>query len=683
MSVSSPGLPNIVEPVARTSRPHEVHVNDSPRNIRRRLTREPSPQLSRRDPPAVQLNKVREMHGREVSESEILRDLVFVFQGIDGQYIKLDTATNEYYINKQTLPLSPPKEELIYRLTVTGWLFIHVKTFVDTHMHNNTTSLVVQSLCAAIQSQLTDYYRLIAILEAQVEKQLLDKHTNLTEQSLTLKRLLVWMEESNNKLRLMSTLLDACEGQKGGAMLTILHNYTKHGDPFARTFVMQILQSVSKPFYDMLQRWVFEGELNDPYEEFFVACDMNVPEEDLWQRKYSIREPMLPSFFSKDLAQKIFAIGKSLNFMRCSCHGIDAQYDVPANAADVFKYGEMQTMERTIDAIYMDTSKTLLNLLKTKYKLMDHLRALKRYMLLGQGDFIQYLMDGLGATLNKPATTLLRHNLTSVLETAIRSSNAQYDDPAILNRLDVRLLKIQNDDIGWDVFTLDYRMETPINTVINANSMLQYLQVFNFLWRLKRVEYTLSASWRQWGKVSREFSELPDLSQDLHQAQMTIQRMIHFIYQLQHYVIFEVLECSWKKLEDNIQNHSIDLDSIIESHASYLSEITQKGFLSGPKKKELADRLNDLFDCILRYKVVLDHLHGYASNEAVKRHSKYALEGDSDKRLNRIRRNHQDVENAFTAQVLQFLDILKSYHDEDLRSLSTRLDYNDFYSSNQ
>lgn len=79
-------------------------------------------------------------------------------------------------------------------------------------MHNNTTSLVVQSLCAAIQSQLTDYYRLIAILEAQVEKQLLDKHTNLTEQSLTLKRLLVWMEESNNKLRLMSTLLDACEG---------------------------------------------------------------------------------------------------------------------------------------------------------------------------------------------------------------------------------------------------------------------------------------------------------------------------------------------------------------------------------------------------------------------------------------------------------------------------------------
>lgn len=44
--------------------------------------------------------------------------------------------------------------------------------------------------------------------------------------------------------------------------------------------------------------------------------------------------------------------------------------------------------------------------------------------------------------LNKPAITLLRHNLTGILETAVRSSNAQYDDPEILNRLDVRILEV-------------------------------------------------------------------------------------------------------------------------------------------------------------------------------------------------------------------------------------------------
>lgn len=102
--------------------------------------------------------------------------------------------------------------------------------------------------------------------------------------------------------------------------MTTIHNYTKHGDPFIKKYITDMLQVVSKPFYEMLERWVYEGELDDPYGEFFVACDPNVSEEDFWQSKYSIRENMLPSFLSKELGQRIFSLGKSLNFIRYSCH---------------------------------------------------------------------------------------------------------------------------------------------------------------------------------------------------------------------------------------------------------------------------------------------------------------------------------------------------------------------------
>jgi len=37
---------------------------------------------------------------------------------------------------------------------------------------------------------------------------------------------------------------------------------------------------------------------------------------------------------------------------------------------------------------------------------------------------------------------LFLHNLTGILETAIRATNAQYDDADILRRLDVRLLEV-------------------------------------------------------------------------------------------------------------------------------------------------------------------------------------------------------------------------------------------------
>lgn len=44
--------------------------------------------------------------------------------------------------------------------------------------------------------------------------------------------------------------------------------------------------------------------------------------------------------------------------------------------------------------------------------------------------------------LAKPAGNLYLHNLNGILETAIRATNAQYDDIDILKRLDVRLLEV-------------------------------------------------------------------------------------------------------------------------------------------------------------------------------------------------------------------------------------------------
>lgn len=141
-----------------------------------------------------------------IIESEILRDLVFVLQGIDGQYIRFDPMTEEYLIDDR-LTLTEPTQQLVYRLTETGWLYTHVKKSIE----DGLVGLVGQSLCAAIQNELTSYYQLIAIVEAQVEKQMDQKVWN--DQSLTLKRLLVWMEEANNKLRLLTMLVDASQGK--------------------------------------------------------------------------------------------------------------------------------------------------------------------------------------------------------------------------------------------------------------------------------------------------------------------------------------------------------------------------------------------------------------------------------------------------------------------------------------
>ncbi len=106
------------------------------------------------------------------------------------------------------------------------------------------------------------------------------------------------------------------------------------------------------------------------------------------------------------------------------------------------------------------------------------------------------------------AKALYRHNLTASLESAIRSSNAQYDDADILKRLDVRLLEVSPGDCGWDVFVLDYHLQAPLSTLFTPQAMQLYKKLFLFLWRLKRIEYTSSQVWRDFGAKDALFRKV-------------------------------------------------------------------------------------------------------------------------------------------------------------------------------
>jgi len=112
-------------------------------------------------------------------------------------------------------------------------------------------------------------------------------------------------------------------------------------------------------------------------------------------------------------------------------------------------------------------------------------------------------------SLARPANTLYRHNLTATLESAIRSSNAQNDPPDVLRRLDARMLEYSHGEIGWDVFTLEYKIDAPIDTVLDPNSVVKYLKLFNHLWKMKRIEGALNKGWVRVARGARTFLRVP------------------------------------------------------------------------------------------------------------------------------------------------------------------------------
>lgn len=94
--------------------------------------------------------------------------------------------------------------------------------------------------------------------------------------------------------------------------------------------------------------------------------------------------------------------------------------------------------------------------------------------------------------LDKPATTRMSRLLASILDKCIRCTNSQYDDADVLKRLDVRISEPSQGDSGWDVFSLDYKVDGPLGTILTPEVKTRYETLFYALWRSKRMEWIMS-----------------------------------------------------------------------------------------------------------------------------------------------------------------------------------------------
>ncbi|KAK0635875.1 Spc98 family-domain-containing protein [Bombardia bombarda] len=535
----------------------------------------------------------------EPTEMALLRDLPFTLQGLSSTTMPFAAET------KLKLPptLPPPIISLLHTLAEPSLLYRGLGTFVS----SPAKGLLGQSLRAAINNELRSYLTLVATLEGQIRRALssLDESAprgGIGKAGVTLKRCVVWTREATMGLRLMSLIAEESNNKRGGQLISLIHGFSSsHGDPVVAAFAERLLADVTRPFYDILRRWIYDGELSDPHLEFFVKEQSPKNDEDqketkakgqasVWNSKYEVVDAMVPSIITADFAQKVFLIGKSLNFIRHSCGDSQWVEAYSKTSSKELKYGDTATLETWIDEAYKTTMQRLMGLMNTRFHLFDHLQALKSYILLGQGDFIALLMESLAANLDRPAGAQYRHTLTAQLEHAIRGSNAQYDSDEVLRRLDARMLQLSHGDIGWDCFTLEYKIDAPVDVVVTEWGNRQYLKVFNFLWRIKRVEFALASTWRKCMTGSRGVLQTTEghVLQTWKSTRGVLAEMIHFVGQLQYYILFEVIESSWTELQKNIRKEDCTLDDLIQAHTRYLTSITHKGLLGARRRQYYA-----------------------------------------------------------------------------------------------
>ncbi|KAJ2682245.1 Microtubule-nucleating Tub4p (gamma-tubulin) complex component [Coemansia sp. RSA 1285] len=589
----------------------------------------------------------------DVSEADLLRDLVFVMQGIDGTHIHWNHSQQTYVVGAD-IQLSRPTRSMVTSLSELGVLTRDIQSYIATV--NDSGRLFEQSFCTELKTEMSKYYKLVSDIEARLFKAPRSMQPGESPMGVTLRRLFCWMVEPRQKLRLMCTAITKVqEGGGGGDLLSIISTLVDDGDPFIQAFAKRLLKTASAPFNDILVRWVTDGELSDPYEEFFIR-KREARHDMFWSEKYTVATDMIPVHISGEVTRKIFQIGRALNFLRVACD--DAQWVASGGprtqlASDLSDARSLETF------VYRSSSmvnQRLMSVLQEKFDLMGHVNAMRRYLLFEQGDFALALMEVLDNQVGS-VKSIMAHDLSAVLSSAVRSSNAQLEDSEHVSCIVLTLddangsngASSAHGSKGWDDVSLDYSLAPPLSYVIPKQAMRQYFEVSRFLLKLKRVEYALNFVWRQQMTEARAFQRSEELllrrrkgaagSRDsaaatasdesphgaLHQTMrecaIACSEMIQFFNQVQRYISLNVIEGAWgeflettggatnaaasastSSLDKGISvSREIDIDAWNEAHSKYIEIVHAVICGGGGSGLGFQRNLSGIFDTALQF----------------------------------------------------------------------------------
>ena len=135
---------------------------------------------------------------------------------------------------------------------------------------------------------------MIAVLESQRSKYTPDEPANY----LNLKKLFLWVQEPLERMKWLAVIIDSVQNLKGGAVCSAINSYVLNGSPSTKQFISRILKEVSSPILSMIKQWMIEGDINDPFGEFFVEINPLTTDDKLWTEKYKLNYIMIPSFLT-------------------------------------------------------------------------------------------------------------------------------------------------------------------------------------------------------------------------------------------------------------------------------------------------------------------------------------------------------------------------------------------------
>ncbi|KAG6703435.1 hypothetical protein I3842_07G085200 [Carya illinoinensis] len=544
-----------------------------------------------------------------VQELIVIDDLLSAMVAIEGRYISIKRVRGKE--DSVTFLVDPSMDlalqELAKKIFPLCESFLMISQFVESRSQFKN-GLVNHAFAAALRALLLDYQAMVAQLEHQFQLG-----------RLSIQGLWFYCQPMMGSMLALSIVIQRASANNfsGSAVLNLLQSQAKAmaGDNAVRLLLEKMVQCASNAYLGILERWVYEGVIDDPYGEFFIVENKSLQKESLtqdydakyWRQRYSLKDG-IPSFLA-NIAGTILTTGKYLNVMRECGHTV--QVPVSENSK-LMTFGSNHHYLECIKAAYDFASSELLNLIKEKYDLVGKLRSIKHYLLLDQGDFLVHFMDIARDELTKKLDDISVEKLQSLLDLALRTTAAAADPchedltccverssllkglgalkdvETIRNISDVSNLEEPLNVTGLETFSLSYKVQWPLSIVISRKALRKYQLIFRFLFHCKHVDRQLCGAWQ----VHQGVRALNMRGTAISRSSLLCRSMLKFINSLLHYLTFEVLEPNWHIMHNRLQSAK-SIDEVIQHHDFFLDKCLRECLLLLPDLLKM-ERLKSL-----------------------------------------------------------------------------------------
>ncbi|KAF9424262.1 hypothetical protein HW555_000655 [Spodoptera exigua] len=247
-----------------------------------------------------------------ISEKQFIRHIMYLVIGVETRSFPYSQETNSFYMKENLILECISKEHIrgyVAELLLVGTYYKRLYKFafnesLEDHFHSN--GLV---------------YEATEIYEESCKNSEEDLNT-----MPTLLQILHHMEPLKYEIKTIASIYKVVNNDPkatishGAELMSYLFNEISLITHKQTTFTMfNSLYSICKVYFKFIERFIFEGELDDRYNEFFIRKDgqyVNNRSKRYWDKGFHITQSVAIPEFLKPLAKFILLCGKSLRLLK-------------------------------------------------------------------------------------------------------------------------------------------------------------------------------------------------------------------------------------------------------------------------------------------------------------------------------------------------------------------------------